>query len=233
MRIRLKLRTNKNTIIPYNYQYHIASAIYNLINYVDPKFTEIIHNKQTYKFFTFSELLIKNREIKKEGILTKDGLTYLFISSPNEIFIKNIVKSLLEKNKFRINYVLFDVEEIKFCEIPKKISELKTISPIYVSKREGNRKIDLYPNNSKFFENLKKNLEKKYTEYFGKEPKGSIEIEVIDFIKKRIKIKNFYYRCSHMKFKIYGDKKLIMFGYECGFGSRNSLGFGMVETKND
>ncbi len=230
MRIKLCLKTDENTLIPFNYQYQVASLIYSLIGYVNPKFAENIHNKTTYKFFTFSELLIKNREITTNGIKTKNGNVDLFVSSPNEEFIKNIVKALLEKNKIRFGKNLFEVTEIKLCETPNEIFELKTLSPIYVSTRESNKKIDLYPNNSKFFENLKKNLKNKYIEYFGKNPKGDIEIEVLSYLKKRINIKGFYYRCSHMKFRIYGDIDLIKFGYECGFGSRNSLGFGMVET---
>jgi len=34
-------------------------------------------------------------------------------------------------------------------------------------------------------------------------------------------------------FVVKGNKELIKFGYECGFGELNSAGFGMVKSKND
>ena len=230
MRIRLRLETKENAIVPYNYQYYISSMIYNLIN--DKNFALNLHNKKGYKFFTFSELLIKNRENTKEGIKIKDGFADLFISSPNNDFIKELIKGILNDKIIRIKNIEFTPVEIKLCETPKNFNTFKTLSPIYVFTRENNKIVDLYPNCSKFFENLKKNLIQKYIEYYNKEPKENIEFEILDFKRKRIKIKDCYYRCSHMKFRIKGDENLIKFGYECGFGSKNSLGFGCVEIFN-
>ncbi|OYT33337.1 hypothetical protein B6U96_16165 [Archaeoglobales archaeon ex4484_92] len=33
-----------------------------------------------------------------------------------------------------------------------------------------------------------------------------------------------------MTFGVKGDRKLIEFGYETGFGEKNSMGFGMVKV---
>ncbi|XQN73916.1 CRISPR-associated endoribonuclease Cas6 [Methanothermococcus sp. Ax23] len=51
--------------------------------------------------------------------------------------------------------------------------------------------------------------------------------EILKSKQKRMKIKNTFCRCSELVFKVEGDYDLIRFGYECGFGEKNSMGFGM------
>lgn len=49
----------------------------------------------------------------------------------------------------------------------------------------------------------------------------------------RILVKDTWHRCCEMIFRVRGDPKLIEIGYKAGFGSKNSMGFGMVKvTKN-
>ncbi|MCQ6254768.1 CRISPR-associated endoribonuclease Cas6 [Methanocaldococcus sp.] len=234
MRMELELQTDNFTVIPYNHQYYLASAIYNKIHSANPKYAEKLHNYQKFKFFTFSLLQIRRRVIRKEGIETIDGKAYLYISSPKNEFIENFVEGLLEDGELRVGKINFYVKRAKILPIPKKFNILKTISPIYlktVIPTEDNKlkTYDLLPNSSKFYENLKNNLKKKYEAFYNEKCSLDFEFEVLKYKPKRMKLKeNVYCRCSEMVFKVWGDYELIKFGYECGFGEKNSLGFGMV-----
>ncbi len=232
MRIELELQTDNFTVIPYNHQYYLASAIYDKIHSANPIYAKRLHNYQKFKFFTFSLLQIKKRVIRKEGIETIDGKAYLYISSPKTDFIENFVAGLLEDGKLRVGNVEFFVRKAKILPIPKKFNILKTISPIYlktmIETEDGLKTYDLLPNNSKFYENLKNNLKKKYEAFYNEKCDMNFEFEVLKYRQKRMKIKDIYCRCSEMVFKVWGDYDLIKFGYECGFGEKNSMGFGMV-----
>ncbi|CAB3288362.1 CRISPR-associated endoribonuclease Cas6 1 [Methanocaldococcus lauensis] len=233
MRMELELQTDNFTVIPYNHQYYLASAIYNKIHSANPEYAERLHNYQKFKFFTFSLLQIRRRVIRKEGIETIDGKAYLYISSPKNEFIENFVEGLLEDGELRVGKINFYVKRAKILPIPKKFNILKTISPIYLKTiipTEDNKlkTYDLHPNNSKFYENLKNNLKKKYEAFYNEKCDLNFEFEVLKYKPKRMRIKDIYCRCSEMVFKVWGDYELIKFGYECGFGEKNSMGFGMV-----
>ncbi|WP_048202244.1 CRISPR-associated endoribonuclease Cas6 [Methanocaldococcus bathoardescens] len=97
-----------------------------------------------------------------------------------------------------------------------------------IETEDGLKTYDLLPNNSKFYENLKNNLKKKYEAFYNEKCDMNFEFEILKYKPKRMRIKDIYCRCSEMVFKVWGDYELIKFGYECGFGEKNSMGFGMV-----
>jgi CRISPR-associated endoribonuclease Cas6 len=115
----------------------------------------------------------------------------------------------------------------------------KTISPIIArTKKEINGELktrELTPTDQKFYENLEKNLVRKYNQFYDKEKKmDNIKISSdMKFVKrKRIAIEKdkvkTYHRAFMMDINIEGDLDLIKFGYNCGIGEKNSLGFGMI-----
>jgi CRISPR-associated endoribonuclease Cas6 len=234
MRIELELETEAFTTIPYNHQYYLASALYNKIHSSNPEYANRLHNYQKFKFFTFSLLQIKKRIIKREGIETIDGKVNLYISSPSTEFLENFISGLLEDGVLNVGDTEFFVKKAKILPVPEKFEVLKTLSPIYlktlVDTEKGKKVYDLLPNNSKFYENLKKNLKRKYEIFYNKKCDLDFEFEVLKFKPKRMRIKNTYHRCSEMVFRIWGDYELIKFGYDCGFGEKNSMGFGMVAS---
>ena len=235
MRIKLEFKTEKNTVIPFNHQYFLASAIYNVLSRADEEYSEKLHTHPKYKFFTFSLLSIPNRRvIEKRGIVSLDGRVFLHVSSPNDEFLQNFVDGIFDCKVININGIELIPMNMIIKRIPKDFDTLKTISPIYLKtmiERDGAKKVyDLLPNNSKFYENFKNNLKKKYGAFYNKECNLDFDFEVLKYKPKRVKIKNTFCRCSEMVFRVYGDYDLIKFGYECGFGEKNSMGFGMVEV---
>ena len=174
---------------------------------------------------------------KIEGDKLKiEGTTFFKFSSPRKEIVAALVNGLLEKPEVEIENAAFTISSIEVLK-EKKIKREETfvtLSPISVTTVKGNngyRKIiDLYPDEPKFYENLKRNLIKKYKLLYGKEPENKeLDIKVIKAKPKRIKIKNTYHRCTEMVFEARGSAELLSIGYEAGFGERNSMGFGMVK----
>ena len=235
MRAQLKLNIDKNVIIPFNYQYHLSSMIYHFLSVSDSEYAKRLHEYQKYKFFTYSWLDIPNRTITKDGMKSNDGHVFLQLSSPNDTFLSVFLEGMFQEQVLKIGNLEAYPEEIQVIETPESFDILKTISPICLRTQEeidGKLKgKDLLPNHSKFFENLKKNLKNKYEMYYDKECQMDFNLEILSAEPKRIQIKNSFVRCSNLIFKIEGDYDFIKFGYECGFGEKNSMGFGMVEEK--
>ena len=232
--MRVKVSLMGRGLIGFNYNLQLAGLIYQSIRRANDDLAYELHSSKGYKFFTFSELRSKKRAVTKEGIFFKN--CHFFVSSPRKEVISSLVEGLLQSPEVRINGVKFFLDSIEVLESPELGNSvtLSTLSPIIVRtarKENGKlRTIDLLPHESKFYENLRKNLVRKYESFYGEVR------EEIDFLKpisvkpKRIEIKGTYHRASHMTFGVKGDRKLIEFGYETGFGEKNSMGFGMVRV---
>ncbi len=180
--------------------------------------------------------MAKERKIIEDK-LEVNGNVYFEFSSPKKNIVVALVNGLLEKGEIEIakaKFILSSIEVLKEKEI-KGNETFATLSPISVTtakKENGGLKIvDLYPDEPKFYENLRNNLIKKYRLLYGKEPENEeLDIKVIKAKPKRIKIKNTYHRCVEMVFKARGSRELLEMGYKAGFGERNSMGFGMVKV---
>ena len=239
MRLRAEVSKRAGGELPYNYQYGLASMIYNQINRIDQNLSEQLHLQKGPKHFTFSWLDFGKAEMGR-GIDFSEA--WFYFSSPDKEIVKALGRGLLCNPQFHIGKVNLRVESIK-CLPTIRLGEearLRTLSPIYLKTLKmvnGDlRPWDLYPSDEKWREALQQNLSKKYKEYvreslgstrqFRVEPVGKVE-------RKRIKIAGSYRRCSLLTFDVEGDERLLNFGYQAGFGEKTAMGFGcteMVET---
>ena len=240
MRIRFSfLPGDKKCLLPLNYSYYLASMIYRSIERADSDLSFVLHRPNVIKFFTFSKLMTKHRKILGDQLLVDSDGCYFEFSTPRKDLAVALVNGLLEKPYVEIageSFVLSEIhvlpeKEISGCEV---FTTLSPISVTTVEENNGHRRIvDLYPDTPKFYENLRKNLIKKYVTFYGREPEDKdVEIKVKKAKPKRIKIKNTYHRCSEMVFEARGSRELLKIGYQAGFGERNSMGFGMVKVAN-
>ncbi len=238
VRVRFSLLAQTPQILPINYNYYIASMIYRRIESVNPDLSFLLHKPNTIKFFTFSKLMARKREPFGDQIRI-EGRAYFDFTSPKKDIVISLVEGMLQEPNVKIanaNFVLEEVKVLREKEICGKeiFSTLSPISVTTVKVEDGYRKIvDLYPNEPKFYENIRRNLTKKYRLLYGKEPDDTnLEIKVRRAKAKRIKIKDTFHRCVEMVFEASGSKELLTIGYQAGFGERNSMGFGMVKVAN-
>ena len=246
MRILLKLESTKDQVYQLDYHYSLQGFIYNLLN--DSSF-EYLHNKRGYKFFCFSNIFPYSNMMKKGDI------KYLLISSPSKEFIDHIAYRLKEyKNRHIISigdmkFMLKNIEIID-CQIKRSRSEVRliTATPIIIRiSRIKYKRFDInppYPYKyiywrkeypfELFIEQLENNLSKKYEEFTGTVVTGEFIIDRVVF-KKQVALKLNIHGNEHIvigtlwEFVFYEPiNELVQFGLDCGFGERNSLGFGFM-----
>ncbi|MFW6120602.1 MAG: CRISPR-associated endoribonuclease Cas6 [Petrotogales bacterium] len=239
MRLRVGLSSTNENSISLNHSYHIASLIYRSIERSNPNLSLDLHTPSTFKLFTFGKLLVEDRKfsIKGDKMVLKTPNVYFFFSTMVKDIGVSLVEGLLEKPEVKIGGGEFVVSEVKVME-EEEISDKQrfvTLSPVNVTTVEGNgdgrRIVDLYPKDSRFYDNLRQNLVKKYRMYYGEEPEDDgLSFKVVKSKAKRIQVKDTFHRCVEMVFDAEGSKELLDVGYKAGFGERNSMGFGMVKA---
>lgn len=220
-----------------------------------------IDNKN-FKLFTFAVKLRKyeilnNTRFEGCHFSLLSPFVELYISSPMvDSFIKNFVIGTFEKQKVHIvhkQYVSkFSINQVELIPDPEFTNEMhfRLLNPIVLSTmvlRNGRlTPYYLRIDDEGIEENLKANLIRKYKlvhnkdivvddfcfefdkEYFQKR-NGIVSklITIAEGTKNESKIKGIL--CD---FKIKTNPELIKIGYECGFGGKNSMGFGFVEVND-
>ena len=222
MRLKITLKGQKNLMIPFNYNHILSSIIYNKID--DLTLANKLHSSNSFKFFTFSRINVKNREIINNYIISKNGVISFYLSSPSDVLIKNFAYGFLKDEVKFLNNKL-KVIKIEVLETPnfEEISKFKTISPIIIkSKKEINGEIKTWdlPPSDKI-----SSTDKKIKAYS----------EMANVKRKRISInkgsQTTYHRAYMMDLILEGDIELIEFAYDVGLGEKNSIGFGMVKLE--
>lgn len=268
MRLKILLQcVSKPAVIPINYNYQFSAAIYLLLKFGSPEFSQFLHDQgykidnKNFKLFTFALKLWKyeiltNSNFSGSHFKLLSPYVDLIISSPMvDTFIKNFVIGTFEKQKIFIVYpeyvTKFLIKEVELIPDPQFTNEMnfRLLNPIVLSTMVNrNGKLSPYYfriNDDGLIENLKQNLLRKYSLLNNQElVLNNFEFEFDqDYIKKRngvvsklITIAEGSKYESKIKgimcdFKIKTSPELIKVGYECGFGGKNSMGFGFVEVQ--
>jgi len=252
MRLLFKLRPVKNCEYDLKYFHKLQGFIYNLL-----KETEygILHDKAGYKFFCFSNIF-------PIGDMKVGDVRNLIISSPDRIFIKFLKDKLSEfigTNKpLNIGEMQFELESISAIRTRlRRNYRLISATPIVIRIPEKNYEKYNIPKRFRkrryvywrpeysfeaFVKQLEENLLKKHNEFY----KENFEIERIFEMYKLIKGPVINHAIINGKEQIFvgslwefifsylskEQKKILEFGIDCGFGERNSLGFGFINVKN-
>jgi CRISPR-associated endoribonuclease Cas6 len=240
MRCRISVRKISPESLHYDYQYGLASMLYSKLAISNIELANEIHSKKGFKFYTFSNFILEDRIPEKSGLNFRKA--HFFLSSPDTEFVRSFAEGLLLEPEFFLgnskNKISFIIERIEVLPTLKfsDTCKFRTLSPIYLKtlrKQEGRLvEFDLYPKDSKFHENLHKNLLARYEEFYGLEIDKDI-FEIIDipsFKPKRVKVENNYRRCSLMDLHLAANPKLMQFAYDAGLGEKNAMGFGCVDV---
>lgn len=239
MRCKVRIQKITSNPVPYDYQYGLASMLYKRLANSNIRLANNLHGHQGFKFYTFSNLVIEDRIPDEHGLnFTR---AYFIISSPDLEFIQSFTEGLLMKPDFflgrdnRVNFIINSIEILPPREFSDRCT-FTTLSPLYVKtlrkKDEKLVKIDLYPKDAKFYENLHTNLTSRYEEFHGYKIDNDFFdiIDVKNFKAKRVTIDNSYRRCSLLSLTLEANPDLIKFAYDAGLGEKNAMGFGCIEV---
>ncbi|RHV89191.1 CRISPR-associated endoribonuclease Cas6 [Odoribacter sp. OF09-27XD] len=246
MRIKVTFHTAPGDFIDINYQYSLASWIYNILTVSDNKIGSFWHDSglsfsstdnRKYKFFTFSNLHFpKYEQIGRKIYIKSDYVSFIFSTYIDKIgmcFVDGINKS---KGFFAGKYFsVKQVEIISELEIYSGVI-LKSTSPVYVQ----NNSIHLSPfeHYNIYSEAIHRNLTSKYNVFYSSDKRDFMPTKIMllsDPKPKTIAIKEgkqgeTKLKCYLFSFSIKGDSQLIKIGYKCGFGQGNAMGFGCVDV---
>lgn len=263
MRLLIKLISYNTTEVSLNYNYALSSAIYSLLKFGSPEFSEFLHsqgyvsNNRTYKLFTFA-IKFESTQLVNNHLKLISPIAYLYVSSPLvDDFIKNFVIGTFENQKLEIYSEFikstFKIHQAELLPSPtfNGKTHFKMISPLVLSKRSGLLDSAYYfrydDDINEINRILNQNLANKYFAIFNKPYEGegvtlSWDLDyAINALKKNKKLSKKVTITKDLSnkidvigifcpFFIQGEPELIKVGYECGFGEKNSMGFGMVYT---
>src|SRR5690606_32265654 len=221
-----------------------------------PEFSEFLHStgykidSKTYKLFSFA-LKFKKSEFRNGCINIIDPEAYLYIASPKiEEFIKNFILGTFEARELRIESTVFNIRFAEMEPLPDISSRMKFVllSPLVLStgriENSKLRQVFLRPQNiSTINKVMTSNLRNKYfllhgngkdfeevklkwdEEYLIK--KGTVTKKVSIISENKPPVHNIGIQAP---FEIEADPELLSVGYHCGFGEKNSMGFGMAQA---
>ncbi len=219
-----------------------------------------VNSGRKYKLFTFAlrfeKFKINNHRIR----LIKPAATLIISSPLIEDFLKNFLFGAFGESELRLftkeTEAVFTIEQIinkPHLNINDEQVKFILLAPMILStKKVINGKLKQYY--FRYYDQIEElnsvlnaNLINKYeilhnTKYVGKGVKIKWDKNYINrkitngkkltkkiTIEKSTKIKIDLIG-NQIPFEISGDKELIEVGYQCGFGEKNSMGFGMVDV---
>ena len=250
MRIKITCDIGEGIRLPINYNYFLASAIYGFLRESDPEYADFLHQdgyeleNRRFKLFTFSQLMAKRREIRGDQIHFRSPLAW-YVSSSQEPFLENFAASLMGTGILQIERHRLRVQDVEVLRQPRFGSQMtfRCLSPITMStKRERDGQLGTHyclPDDPQFSELVRQNLIRKYEAVYRHPPTEKSFAMTFDqaYIDKKegrvtrlIDFKGTKIRGVFSPFHVIGTPELIHIGYECGFGDKNSMGFGMVES---
>ena len=245
MRLLIELRPLKTFAYETKYYHKLQGFIYSLLKETD---YSILHDLKPYKFFCFSNIFPVDETIDT------GHKKLLIISSPDKFFIKILEDKLNEIANIHIGEMEFGLSDTKSFKV-KLGDSIKLISATPIIIRIPKRNYDKYDipkkfrkkryvywrkeyNFEAFVKQLEENLIKKYNEFhcsnteierifeIYKFKKGPIINHVVINGKEQIFVGSTWeFSFSYLSKE---QKKILEFGIDCGFGERNSYGFGFI-----
>lgn len=254
MRFKLIITAQRGNSIPINYQYPLSAAIYKILATGDAQYAEWLHQEgyaaDSYNFKLFSYSRLRGTQgIENNALAVSSEPLELILSFWPHPAMEKFIRGLFANSEIYIGNqatgTLFTVKEIGLLPSPTFTDEMtfQTLSPIHVRyTNPRNGKIEyLHPDHREFervfADNLRHKLEA-WHEHTGttapdtrftalevlSEPRSRlITIKERSLHETRIKAYDF-------RFRIKASPLLLEAGYYSGFGSQNSLGFGLVDT---
>ena len=249
----------RTVTLPINNSYLISSLIYNIVDKSSSEYAERLHEQgyrlanRAFKLFTFSPLYPGNHRkwvMHDNGTMsTSERLLHFTVSSMKAEFIEHLVIGLLQDPYVWIGKERFRVETVRKLDAPELTGDMEftMLSPLVcTTKREEDHYPQfLFPGDQEFERVVLENLCRKYqvlhNRSFCCKPEEFLfaidqpyvermegKVQKLTTLKEgrsdETKIKG-----TLAPFHLKAPRELIEIGYECGFGEKNSQGFGMVK----
>lgn len=243
MRLKISLLSDKEIILPKEFNAITQALIYQLIDRVPAQWLHEggfkVENR-SFKLFTFSSIIEKGRYQSSKELFIFPHMVSFYVSSPVFWILEQVAKNTVfsEKLLFGKNLMnISSVEVIKDEDIKTNKIRVNALTPIETHstllKGDGTKKTYYYsPTESEYGTLINENLRKKWCAYHRKECPYSIKTEPVQMKYCRERIRSF--KDTVIKgwtghFWLEGEPEFLQFALAAGLGSRNSGGFGFIE----
>ena len=250
MRIQILADVGDELILPINYNHTLTGVIYHFLAESDAEYASFLHNEgylgaeKRFKLFTFSQLMAERRRITGDKIHFRSTLTW-YVSSPVERFLSHFADTLLTGGRLTLGQHQLPIKDVTIPRIPRFRSQMqfRCLSPITMStKRERDGEQVMHycrPDDPALSDLIRQNLIRKHEAIHGRAPHDDTLTFTFDktYMDRRqgrvtrlVDYKGVKIKGVMCPFYVTGNPALIQIGYECGFGDKNSAGFGMAEV---
>ena len=248
MRIQVLANVGKGITLPINYNHLLVGVIYRFLAESNPEYADFLHeegypvDEKRFKLFTFSQLMAERRNIAGEQLHFKSTLTWL-VSSPVEQFLSHFADTLLTQGSLSLGPHQLKIRDVTIPRAPRFHPEMRfrCLSPIVMSavrERNGKRRTHYcLPDDPELSDLIRQNLIRKHQAIHERTPQDDTLSFRFDqrYIRRKqgrvtrlVDFKGIKIRGILCPFSVSGSPALVQVGYECGFGDKNSAGFGMV-----
>lgn len=215
---------------------------------------------KTYKLFSFGIQFKEKVKVDHKIFRMNSDTVFLYVTSPLvDKFLNNLLVGSFTEQQITLfadgHKSVLQIEHIETLPEPVFENKMKfiPISPLVIgTKRERNNRLRTYylryyDDINEFSRIFNQNLINKYALVTGKNYEGdnlkfNWDTNYIDeklkknkkvtrLINNKIRGTIIQIKANEIPFTLEGNKELIKIGYECGFGSQNSLGCGLVEVE--
>lgn len=245
MRISLVFNSDKEIILPIQYNHIVQGFLYNSLS--DKDYSHFLHHigyelhNKVFRFFTFSRILGSFRINRATEKISFNPPVHIIVSSPLEKFITDLAETLIKSDTLFLGSNIIEIASINVHRsilFTDKV-QIKMLSPMvaYSTVIANDKKRTEYysPWKSRFTEIARQNLLSKYRILYGEIPQNQ-EFKIIPNGMQERKFKiiaNYKGNIIEGYNGIYwlkGNPELIKVAYETGLGSKNSQGFGCWEV---
>jgi CRISPR-associated endoribonuclease Cas6 len=242
-------------VIPLNYAHQLASVVYRLLDCSSSAYATFLHEQgygtadRLFKLFTFSPLFGHPRQVVAGHLRFETTAMTWSITSPVEAFIRHVVLGILSLDQLEIAGITFAIAQVETLPEPAFTDEMRftCLSPLTMSVRTAGQRWAQYlaPEDPQFAAAVRANLERKCALVQALQGEAAevppAKVFSLTFdpyyqarhgrrISKLIEYKGTKIRGYQAPLTVTGPPELLGIGYACGFGDRNSQGFGMVEV---
>lgn len=246
MRMRIDFEVEEETLIPYSYQYYLSSWLYRSIHSVDPSLSEwlhqegFLHHGRRYKPLVFSRLFFDRNIVKKKSGMVVKGIGHLFVDTIQKDITYALTIGAWKQNEMTLSIHRFPLWKVTLLEDPDftKTNVFRTLSPVVVPVRDGERLHYCHPLESRFYDSMRASLKHWYTIYRGEGPPAEEEEMNISllypdrFVVRRsadlTTFKGKDIKGYQFAFSMDASPRMKEVAYRTGLGSYGSLGYGMI-----
>jgi len=254
MRLRITLSCPAPFTIATDHQSELVGLTYALLGKEAPELAAFLHDDgfdagldgRNLKLFTYSPLRCAQRELKGHCVVLGPGRIEWLVSSVSREFITAVGEAAEKAGEVRIGHVTLSVEGVWQVPSPDFRSGRAAftcvtpiVSAVMRTPEEGGGTKFLKPEDGALFSGqVRRNLLRKYQTIHGMPPADGRFAMMFDedYLSRHRGTKMVNFRGINIigamaPFRAEGNPDLLRIGYECGFGEKNSIGFGMVDLQ--